>query len=224
MFLIGILSVGFRAYAQDAGHPVIEVSGTATLNIVPDRITVEIGLEEYFTPVKDGDSTKVGIDDLEKKVRGLLRKEGVADSSVTLSDVGNVLDPSKSRQFLMAKRLSVVLSDFRQLDALVPKMGIEGIRSFTLSRIDNSDMEAHNRRGLKAALDAAREKAAFIAGNEHLRLLQPYEIVENGPNYYEAPSFSNVQLQYDGGSGMESMRRIVRRYSVRVKYLFGVDS
>lgn len=46
----------------------------------------------------------------------------------------------------------------------------------------------------------------------------PYEIVEttNEPSMYSA--FSNVA--YDGGSGMENMRRIVRRYSVTVKYQF----
>lgn len=44
------------------------------------------------------------------------------------------------------------------------------------------------------------------------------EIVENGPNYYETPSFSNVA--FDSGAGMENMRRIVRRYSVRVRYSF----
>lgn len=32
------------------------------------------------------------------------------------------------------------------------------------------------------------------------------------------PAFSNVA--FDGGSGMENMRRIVRRYGVKVKYMF----
>ena len=30
------------------------VTGTATLNIIPDRITAEIGLEEYYRPKKTG--------------------------------------------------------------------------------------------------------------------------------------------------------------------------
>ena len=79
-------------------------------------------------------------------------------------------------------------------------------------------IERYNREGLKAALDAAREKAAFIAANTGVTIISPYEIVENGPNYYETPSFSNVSV--DSGSGMENMRRIVRRYSIKARYLF----
>lgn len=55
----------------------------------------------------------------------------------------------------------------------------------------------------------------------------PWEIVENGPTYYDAPRMkaANVMMSADGYSGgMESMRRIVRRYSVRVKYLVGKGS
>ena len=72
--------------------------------------------------------------------------------------------------------------------------------------------------GLKSALEAARSKAEFIAKEEGLSITSPLEIVENGPNYYETPSFSNVA--YDSGSGMENMRRIVRRYSIKARYLF----
>ena len=43
MMSVGVACAGNSAY--------IEVTGTATLNIIPDRITVEIGIEEYFRPL-----------------------------------------------------------------------------------------------------------------------------------------------------------------------------
>lgn len=79
-------------------------------------------------------------------------------------------------------------------------------------------MSAYNRQGLKSALDAARAKAEFIAANENVTLVSPLEIIETGPNYYETPSFSNVA--FDSGAGMDNMRRITRRYSVKVRYIF----
>lgn len=41
------------------------VTGTATLNIIPDRITAEIGLEEYYRPKKQG----AGMDNMRRITR-----------------------------------------------------------------------------------------------------------------------------------------------------------
>ncbi|MCM1532099.1 MAG: SIMPL domain-containing protein [Bacteroides sp.] len=218
LFILGTLSVNAQ------GKPVIEVSGSASISIVPDRISIEIGMEEYYKKQANGDSVVVKIPEIEQQVRAILREFKVADSMVTLSDIGNYSYRSGGGNFLMAKRISVVLTGFGQLEAISENMGMEGITSFQISSLDNSDMEEYNRQGLKAALDAARAKAEFIAGNEKLKILMPWEIVENGPTYYDAPRMkaANVMMSADGYSGgMESMRRIVRRYSVRVKYLVG---
>ncbi len=203
------------AMVNAAGQSIIEVTGTASLNIVPDRITVEIGIEEYFRAAS-GDSVKVKIADIERKVRAALAEVGV--SEVTVSDMGNYRNRSVSDKFLMAKTLSTVLTDLSQLNKIASRLPSQGISSFQISGLDNSDMESYNRQGLKAALDAAREKALFIADNENVKLVMPLEIVETGPNYYETPRFSNVA--FDSGAGMDHMRRISRRYSVKVRYLF----
>ena len=58
--------------AKSADGSFIEVSGTATISIVPDRITVEIGMEEYYVPAADGDSALVTIGEIERRVRRTL--------------------------------------------------------------------------------------------------------------------------------------------------------
>ncbi len=199
----------------------IEVSGSATINIVPDRITFEIGMEEYYKHKTFGDSTIVKLSEIEKKVRKTLQEAGVPDSMIIVSDLGNYRNRDISSNFLMAKRLSATVSDFKQLEKVSEKLDRKGITSFNIVRIDNSDIDSYNRQGLKAAMDAAHDKAKFIAEDAGGTLLYPVEIIENGPNYFEAPSFSNVS--FDSGAGMENMRRIVRRYSVKIKYLFKPD-
>lgn len=214
MFLLSVIA----GHAEGADTPVIEVTGSATMNIIPDRITIEIGLEEYYKHKASGDSTIVKLYDIEKDVRKTLREAGVPDSMIVVSELGNYRNRDMSSTFLMAKRLSSTVSDFDQIERISDRLDRKGIVCFNITKIDNSDMGQYNRQGLKAALDAARQKAEFIAENEGLKLLMPYEIVEttNEPSMYSA--FSNVA--YDGGSGMENMRRIVRRYSVKVRYLF----
>ena len=214
MFLLSVIA----GHAEGADTPVIEVTGSATMNIIPDRITIEIGMEEYYKHKASGDSTIVKLYDIEKDVRKTLREAGVPDSMIVVSELGNYRNRDMSSTFLMAKRLSATVSDFNQIERISDRLDRKGIVCFNITKIDNSDMGQYNRQGLKAALDAARQKAEFIAENEGLKLLMPYEIVEttNEPSMYSA--FSNVA--YDGGSGMENMRRIVRRYSVKVCYLF----
>lgn len=198
-------------------RPIIEVSGSAVINVVPDRISVEIGMEEYYKYKVFGDSTLVTISNIEKGVRGVLRGAGVPDSLVIVADMGNYRNRQVSANFLMAMRLTATVTDFKMLERIAEKLERKGITSFNVTGSDNSDMEKYNREGLKAALDAAREKAEFIASNSGVSIVMPYEIVETGGDRYSAPMFSNVA--FDSGSGMENVRRIVRRYSVKVRYL-----
>lgn len=221
-FLSGMacMFLGFipsEAWANDDKN-VIEVSGVATIHIIPDRLTVEIGMEEYYTPDGSGDSVVVRLPLIEKRVRKVLGAAGVRDSLIVVSDLGNYRNRQVSDKFLMTKKLSVILSDFGQAEYISEHLDRSGISSYNITGIDNSDISRYNRQGLKAALKAAREKAEFIAANEDLKIVGPCEIIEDGPVYYETPTFGNVA--FERGSGMESMRRIVRRYSVKVKYMF----
>lgn len=219
LIVFAMLVMSFiKGYAESAGEPVIEVTGSATMNIVPDRITIEIGLEEYYKQKVFGDSTLVKLSDIERNVRKTLSEAGVPDSLIVVSDLGNYRNRDMSSTFLMAKRLSAVVADFNQIESISDHLDRKGIVNFNITKIDNSDMEQYNRKGLKAALDAARQKAEFIAENEGLKLIMPYEIVETTGEPSMRMAFSNVA--YDSGSGMENMRRIVRRYSVKVRYLF----
>lgn len=216
--LLAVLLLNFiPCKADDINAPIIEVSGSAVMNIVPDRITVEIGMEEYYKQKVFGDSIIVKLSEIEKDVRKTLQEAGVPDSLIVVSDLGNYRNREVSSTFLMAKRLSATVEDFDQLDRIADKLNRKGISSFNIVKIDNSNIGEYNRQGLKSALDAAREKAELIAENEGLKLMMPYEIVETTNELPGYSAFSNVA--YDGGSGMENMRRIVRRYSVKVRYI-----
>lgn len=220
LFVFSLLS-SFNAVSQET-PPTIEVNGSASISIIPDRITIEISMEEYRKHLGSGDSVIVKLSEIEKQVRRTLKSAGVPDSAIIISDIGNFRNREETSEFLMAERLSATVTNFKQLDEISKQLDRKGITGFYLTSIDNSDKEAYNRQGLKAALDAAREKAEFIAQNEGLKITMPYEIIENTPTHFDTPAYSNVS--FDRGSGMGNVKRIVRRYSVRVKYLFTQSS
>lgn len=216
LFVFSLLS-SFNAVSQET-PPTIEVNGSASISIIPDRITIEISMEEYRRYLGSGDSVIVKLSEIEKQVRRTLKSAGVPDSAIIISDIGNFRNREETSEFLMAERLSATVTNFKQLDEISKQLDRKGINGFYITSIDNSDKEAYNRQGLKAALDAAREKAEFIAQNEGLKITMPYEIIENTPTHFDTPAYSNVS--FDRGSGMDNVKRITRRYSVRVKYLF----
>ncbi|TFU94527.1 SIMPL domain-containing protein [Barnesiella sp. WM24] len=216
--LTALLMSVIVADAQNNTPNMIEVTGSATLNIIPDRISIEIGMEEYFKQKTFGDSTIVKLADIEKRIRKTLRDAGVPDSHIIVSDLGNYRDRDVSATFLMAKRLSATVSDFSQIEYISDRLDRNGITAFNITKTDCSDMAHYNREGLKSALDAARQKAEFIAENEGLQIIAPYEIIETTGDPSGYSTFSNVA--YSGGSGMENLRRIVRRYSVKVRFIF----
>lgn len=216
--LTALLMSVIVADAQNNTPNMIEVTGSATLNIIPDRISIEIGMEEYFKQKTFGDSTIVKLADIEKRIRKTLRDAGVPDSLIIVSDLGNYRDRDVSATFLMAKRLSATVSDFSQIEYISDRLDRNGITAFNITKTDCSDMAHYNREGLKSALDAARQKAEFIAENEGLQIIAPYEIIETTGDPSGYSTFSNVA--YNGGSGMENLRRIVRRYSVKVRFIF----
>lgn len=221
--IIILLLLGVTGLMAQTGTtpPYIEVSGSATINIVPDRITVEIGMEEYYKQRMFGDSILIKLGDIEKSVRRTLNQAGVPDSQIFVSDMGNHRNRDIATTFLMAKRLAAIVNDFSQIEAISRNLDRNGMTSFNIVKTDNSQMEKYNREGLKAALDAARLKAQFIAENEGLQLSLPYEIIETTNELCAYSTVSNVA--YDGGSGMENMRRIPRRYSVKVRYRFNPE-
>ena len=87
MLTAAILLATCALHAQST--PYIEVTGSATLNIVPDRVTIEIGIEEYYKQRAFGDSTVVKLADIEKGVRNALNRAGVADSEIIVAGMGN---------------------------------------------------------------------------------------------------------------------------------------
>ena len=116
-------------------------------------------MEEYRKHLGSGDSVIVKLSEIEKQVRRTLKSAGVPDSAIIISDIGNFRNREETSVFLMAERLSATVTNFKQLDEISKQLDRKGITGFYITSIDNSDKEAYNRQGLKAALDAAREKS-----------------------------------------------------------------
>ena len=212
IILAMLLMSAITGHAEGVDTPVIEVTGSATMNIIPDRITIEIGMEEYYKHKASGDSTLVKLSDIEMDVRKTLGAAGVPDSLIVVSDLGNYRNRDMSSTFLMAKRLSATVSDFNQIERISDHLDRKGIVCFNITKIDNSDMGQYNRQGLKAALDAARQKAEFIAENEELNLLVNALGVEDD---MEQLRYNNIIVATDADDDGMHIRMLVLTFFMK---------
>lgn len=222
--------MNIMVYAADE-KGTIEVTGSSSVSVTPDRITVEIGTNEYYRKTGVNDSVKVTLAEIDQLVWDALQKASVPDSLVTISNIGNYFYSGRGEEFLMGKRISAVLTDINQLVQLSENLGFPGVTNFRISGSDNSNMTVYNRKGLENALAKAEEKAQLLARKAGGRLGIPVKIVEEGPMYYEEDAVAeNVMLTADAGGvgvmarakavSMENLRKIVRYYNVRVTYEF----
>ncbi|MDE6324861.1 MAG: hypothetical protein K2M02_01685, partial [Duncaniella sp.] len=67
--MMSVMLVPMSLFSRAESGNYIEVTGSATVNIVPDRITVEVGMEEYYETGRNGDSLLVKLQQIEKDVR-----------------------------------------------------------------------------------------------------------------------------------------------------------
>jgi uncharacterized protein YggE len=135
----------------------IEINGKAELEIVPNRIYINIKLSE-----KDN-KNKFTISELEKKMIESLQKMGV-DISKELQLL-NYSSNFKSRlltsdNIILTKEYQLLVKDGKTLDMVVKELEIIGISNISIEKTDHSNMEQFRNevkiKAMKHALDDAQ--------------------------------------------------------------------
>lgn len=113
--------LAWPAQAQETDARYIEVTGTAEVEIVPDRIHYIIELREYYEEEFDGKSkpedyrTKVPLERIEKNLRKVLDDIGIKQEAIRTQEVGDYWR-ERGHDFLVSKCLDGTLTDFRQIE------------------------------------------------------------------------------------------------------------
>ena len=170
-----------RAQVEDR---YIEVTGTAEMEIVPDRIHYIIEIREYFAEEFDGHSkpeeyrTKVPLKRIEKDLRKSLLSAGISDSDIQTQEVGDYWR-QEGREFLVSKRFDITLHSFGQIDGIIRHVDAKGVNTMYIGEMENDSMAGYHQRGKIEALKAAERKAAYMVAALGKRLGPVLRIVEN---------------------------------------------
>lgn len=200
----------------------IEVTGTAEMEIVPDRIHYIIEIREYFAEEFDGHSkpeeyrTKVPLKRIEKDLRKSLLSAGISDSDIQTQEVGDYWR-QEGREFLVSKRFDITLHSFGQIDGIIKHVDAKGVNTMYIGEMENDSMAGYHQRGKIEALKAAERKAAYMVAALGKRLGPVLRIVENpGSDSYGLAKRSNVMLS--DAAAFDGFRSIKNAYSVLVRF------
>lgn len=207
--------------AQVVEDRYIEVTGTAEVEIVPDEIHYVIQIREYFREEFDGKSkpeeyrTKVGIERIERELMQALTRAGIESAAIRTQEVGdNWRKPGQD--FLVSKTFDITLHDFGQIDRIVQNVDTKGINAMYIGELKNRDMLTYHRQGKIAALQAARDKAAYLVEALGKKLGGVVRIVEADAPGAMLPAQSNVMAS--DAASYDRFRTIHRKYSMLVRF------
>ncbi len=181
--LIVLILCSVSAIAQEAPvKPVkkISVSGSATMEVVPDEIYVQINLKEY----KDG-SRKVDLNQLEAELVAAVKKLKIPEENLRVQNVSGYnwnWKKRKAEEFLATKSFQLKVSDLKLINDLVEKLDAEGVNSMNVMSYDHSKVEEYRKTLKIEAMKAAKTKATYLLEAVGEKLGGVLEVVEGSAN------------------------------------------
>lgn len=228
--LIMVLSAS-SVRAQEANHTVrfIEVTGSAEMNIDPDQIRFQIGIEEYwkeeFEKRKEYKDyiTKIPLEEIDKNLMSSLSKIGISEDQITIKGIGQSWNRS-GKDFKKSKTLELLLTDFVKVNEILTKVRVKGVNSMRITELMNKDITKFREQVKIEAMKAAKKKAAYLlkSVDEELgRVISVIELDKNSGHFW-APqnSLSNTIMPSNGGGDEQSdhMRKIKLKYEIKIRF------
>ena len=123
----------------------IEVTGSAELEITPDEIRFQIGIEEYWEEeYQKGKEfkdyiTKVPLKEIEQNLLSALAKVGVSENEITIQEIGKYWQrPGKN--FKKSKTIELKLTDFKKVNKILSDIKVRGISSMKISELKHKNI------------------------------------------------------------------------------------
>ena len=179
IFIFSILLIATFSFGQSLDNcikdPFISVTGTAKMEIIPDKIFLDIILTE-----KDRNDRKE-LNEIEVLFLGVLDKLNISKEDLSLSDANSSLIriPWRGKKITKSKQYQVMVKDVKTLTTLLNELESVDISNVRISYVDHSKIEEFRKEVKTKAIIAAEEKAEYLLKAIGKELGDPIEISEN---------------------------------------------
>ena len=220
-----------NAQQADANNKqkVINVNGTAEMEIVPDEIYVQVNLREY---AKKG-GLKTDIETIRKNFLKATQSINIPDSNISVQGYqgwdGNYWwynkNKKKNPDMMAGITYQVKLSTTKKMDELVSKLDDEATEGFSIAKVSHSRLQEFKKQLKIQAIKSAKDKAIYLAEaigekvGEAIMINDPNE-VEN----YPRPMYSNMLMKQANAEGDQAaepnidFKKIKLQFDVNVSF------
>ncbi len=229
IILFAIILTSGIARSQNTSNETIrfiEVTGSSELEIDPDEIRFEIGIEEYWkeefekkTEFKDY-KTKVPIAEIESQLLADLAKIGIRKESIVVKEVGNYWR-HRGKEFMISKQLEITLFDFKKVEEITNSIDTKGINFMVIMELKNKNMTEYRKQVKIEALKAAKAKADYLVqslGKQVGEVISITEINEENRFLRSQSATSNTIMASPDNSSIDNVKKIKLRYEMQAKF------
>jgi uncharacterized protein YggE len=200
--LTAVVAVASLALAQEHPPRVVKVTGTSDVKVVPDRATIEIGVEKQSASAT---AAKKAEDAAAREVLAALHASGIDEKDIQTAYLS--LEPQydyksgRITNFTAEQSITVVLRDLSKLDELLERLVKSGGNKISSVRYETSELRKYRDQARDMAIHAAREKAEALATAVGQSIGKAY-LIEEAPqsfNIYAGAFQANSSFE-DGRS------------------------
>lgn len=180
-------------YAQTNTQPgcfpfpkTISVTGSASMEVIPDEIYVQVDLREYKRRGED----KVELDRIKSDFLANCNATGIADNDISVAsydgyNMANIWRRrKKDPELLSSISYQIKFSNTKLIDDLVNRLDDQATNNFRITRAGHSKIVEYRKQLKIQAVKSAREKAIYLTEAINEQLGQAIEI--NEPEEFES--------------------------------------
>lgn len=225
--IICTLFIAISSFGQPDNNcikdPSITVTGTATFELVPDKIFLDINLSEYER------NDKKQLDEIESLFISVIDKLNIPRENLSLTDANSnfIRIPWKGEKIEKSKQYQLLVNDVQTLSSLLIELENVDISNVSVSYVDHSKIEEFKKQVKINAIIAAKEKAEYLLNAIGQKLGDPIEIFESNFDYVPKLSNSvagmNIRGAREDGTiyyidGQITFEKIKLNYSITAKF------
>ena len=224
--LLSFFSIGQSdlVLKQELSKPFIEVTGTSSLEVMPDKISISIILTNKII-----DKQQFNIQEQEKKLKQVLIENKIDLSFLSLVTSLSQIITKKEKEigFEVIKIYMLQLSSAEQVSKIFRELQDLNIKEASIEKVEHSKIDSLRKEVRISAIKAAKNKAEYLLdaiGEQIGKPIEVREIVENSlfkENFMSNTSSVANQLETNNeeeksGIGFE---KIKIKFTYFIKYL-----
>lgn len=220
LFLASVFSLaqGNVQKTENIALPFIEVIGTASKEVVPDKIYIKILLTDKVV-----NNEKYSIESQEEKLKKALTSAGIDLKYLYLSDSSSEITKDKKKEtgFKVIKEFSLIVKNSNEVSKVFKELYEINIKEAEITKTESSDIENIRKEVRIAAIKVAKEKAEYLLLAIGEKIDKPLEIKELDSSYLlrnRSMNSNSVITSSDSDGDKMDFEKITVKYSYYIKY------